>query len=108
MVEMTLLIPIIIGVLFLYIQLFLYYIQTAEAIGGMVSELYSSSEEKAESKERKGVEIRKSGTALSISIKESKSGMDIEEKWSRYNDCVVENIRRWQFATETISSRRNE
>lgn len=114
-IEMTFLIPILLGIIYLYIMLFLFLLESAEYKEIMVESLYSIQEDQTEKSAatEEGIErgfwLRsKNGTQISIFVNEKAELFDIELEMHCNEDKTVENIRRWQLAADTIRTGENE
>lgn len=115
-VEMTFLIPVILGIIYMYIMLFLFLIESAKYREIMVESLYSIENENGEkavdSNENGAVsgvmEKSQHGSKISVYIKEQTKLFDIELEMHRKEDSAVQNIRRWQLAADTFRTGENE
>lgn len=112
-VEMTMLIPIILGVIYLYITLLLFLVESAKHQGIMAEELYSLQTETSVDMEKKDFgngQYTKSqqGNIISIFVRDEQNLFDIELELHRKGDSAVQNIRRWQLATDTLRTGTNE
>lgn len=97
-IEMTLLIPIILGVLYLYISFFVFFVDSARDMAVMVEVLY------IEDIESKTITIQKTGSKNSVYVYENSGKFNKKLELHRYSGSAVENIRRWQLATDTVLS----
>ena len=100
-IEMTLLMPIILGVFYLYISFFLFFIDSSNSMGDMVEALY------IENVDGQTVVTQKNGSKSSVYVYEESGIHKKRLELHRFNGSAVDNIRRWQFATDTILSRGN-
>ena len=107
-IEMTLLIPILLGIIYLYIMLFLFLVQSGKCMGIMVDVLYSGSDSTINHNQNVNLSTIKQGTKESVFLHESMGGFDIELQMHRKEDNAVENIRRWKIASDTLRERRLE
>lgn len=114
-IEMTFLIPILLGIIYLYIMLFLFLLESAEYKEIMVESLYSIQEEKKKKSAEAGETVEsgvllwsKNGTQISVFVDGKVEMFDIELEMHCNEDKTVENIRRWQLAADTIRTGENE
>lgn len=107
-VEMTLLIPILLGVIYLYIMLFLFLVQSGKCMGVMADALYSGEEMTATTTKTINLSKNTQGNKVSIFLSESTGKFDIELQMHRKEDTVVRNIRRWQLAADTLRAGTDE
>lgn len=103
-IEMTLLMPVILGVIYLYISFFIFFVDSAVDMEDMAVELYIQKEEKGNNEKKK---MLSAGSKKSVYINEKSGLFNKSLELHRYSDSAVENIRRWQLATDTILSRGN-
>lgn len=94
-VEMTLLMPIILGIFYLYISFFIFFIDCAGDMKNMAETLYANGA--IETTQNKG-------SKSSIYIQESSGIHKKRLELHRYNGDTVKNIRRWQLAADTVLS----
>lgn len=95
-IEMTLLIPIILGVFYLYISIFLSFVDCADSMEDMIEVLYM------EDTDSQASEVQKRGSKSSVCDYKSTKFLEKNLEFHRYNGSVVENIRRWQLAADTV------
>lgn len=100
-IEMTLLMPIILGIFFLYIHTFLYFAKESKCLEMMSYCLYWDINVGESSMNK----IHQ-GKRISVFYSESTGLFDLE--LHRNEDDAVRNIRRWQFATDTLRAGENE
>lgn len=100
-IEMTILMPIILGIFFLYIHTFLCFAKESRFLESMSNYLYLDVNvgESSMNKVHQGKRI-------SVFCSESTGLFDLE--LHRNGDDAVQNIRRWQFATDTLRAGENE
>lgn len=106
-IEMTLLMPIILGVLYLYIGLFLFFVDSSKQMKNMTEALYCTEEENGEQGNICMVR-QEQGSKLSVSVTDTTGMFNMDLELHRNDDSIVKNIRRWQLATDTIRKRGNE
>ncbi|MCM1179662.1 MAG: hypothetical protein NC347_05365 [Clostridium sp.] len=98
LIEMTLLIPILLGCIYFYIMLFLFLTETAGDMYGMAEYLYESER----TNESVAGTVSKSGNTEIISIKSTGKLFEIRAELRRDASDAIENIRRWQLVTGGI------
>ena len=104
-IELTLIMPIILGVFYLYISCFLFMIESSKNMGDMVKVLYAETEaEKGDCK----AEIIEQGSTRYVSLEDTMEMFTINLEFSCYKESAVENLRRWQLAFDTIRTGENE
>lgn len=98
-IEMTLLIPVFLGCIYFYIMFFLFLTEAAKDMNEMAGCLYESG-----STEKNSVEgnISKNGSTEIIKMQSSGKLFEIRLELRKDAGDVIENIRRWQFATGGI------
>ncbi len=101
-IEMTMLIPILLGVIYLYIMLFLFLVQSAKCMGIMADALYLEEEIMVTAEKTINVSKNTQGNKISIYLRESTGMFDIDLQMHRKEDAIVRNIRRWQLAADTL------
>lgn len=102
-IEMTFIMPIVLLIFYLYISLFLFFIHSAENMAAMTEVLYEQEEQEEES----GVEVfatQNVGNKKTVYVNVETGLLSKKIELHRYSDSPVENIRRWQLATDTILS----
>ena len=103
-IEMTLIMPVLLVVFYLYISIFLFYVQSGKSMKDMAEVLYCT--EEIENYTYEGdFTVRENGNTKSVCIKESEALFELNLELRRNDDSVVEKIRRWQLATDTICER---
>lgn len=114
-IEMTFLIPILLGIIYLYIMLFLFLMESAKYQEWMVESLYSLQEKQGEESTDSGEEIvdelltkSKQGTQISVFVDKKTEMFDIDLEMHRKEDSAVKNIRRWQLAADMLRTGENE
>lgn len=100
-VEMSIIISVVLFIFHLYIMIFLFNIRCANDMSVMVEVLYQQVEQRDNSDE-KGFEIHTAGDKKTIDSCVVLWRLSKELELHRYNDSPVENIRRWQLATDTV------
>ena len=106
-IEMTLLVPVFLGIFYLYICLFLFMIESSRDMEQMVKALYST-EENDSSHTSEIVSVTKQGDTSYVAIKDSSGMFDMDLKFCCHQDLEVKNIRRWQFVFDTLRKGENE
>ncbi len=94
-IEMTMLMPVVLGVFYLYISFFLFFIDCADDMKNMAEMLYVDGAIEA---------TQNNGSKSSIYIQESSGIHEKRLELHRYNEATVKNIRRWQLAADTVLS----
>ncbi len=108
-VEMTLLIPILLGVFFLYICTFLFMIDSSKVMAQMSQSLYPGEVQNSADNTGENVyDVKKSGTKAIVAVKEQRGILEMDRMLSCYNGSAVKNIRRWQLATDILSTGEDE
>lgn len=109
-VEMTLLIPILLGLLYMYISLFLFMIETGRDMNYLAETLYSVEKSTQESNNTNygNVKTYKQGSAYYITMRDVSGMFHIDLEMRRYGDFTVKNIRRWQLAIDTVRTGKDE
>ena len=103
--EMTFIIPIILGVFYLYISLFMYMIFCSASMEAMTEELYCAEETEGVSF---GIKCAEQGGNRYASVKDTVGMFEVDLEFSNYKESPVKNIRRWQFAANTFRTGKNE
>lgn len=96
-IEMTLLIPVFLSVLLLYISVFLSLLTGAKQLECMVNVLYVSEDV---GQEKDGV--YQQADTISTYFNETVKGVSIDLELHRKADTAVETIRRWQLARDVF------
>lgn len=107
-VEMTLLIPVLLGIIYLYIMLFLFLVQSGKSMAIMTDDLYCGVGSTMDYTQDINLSRSVQGSKKSVFIHESVGGFNIELQMHRKEDNTVENIRRWKVAADTFREGRAE
>lgn len=109
-IEMTFLIPVLLGIIYFYIMFFLFLMESAKYKEWIVESLYSVQGDASTGVGgRDGLlPVNKQGTTISVYIDEETELFDIRLEMHRKEDSAVENIRRWQLATDMLPTGENE
>ena len=111
-IEMTFLIPVLLGIIYFYIMLFLFLMESTKYKEWIVESLYSVQEDASTGAEGQAGEgllsVSKQGTTISVYIDEKMNLFDIRLEMHRKEDSAVDNIRRWQLATDMLRAGENE
>lgn len=114
-IEMTFLIPILLGIIYLYITFFLFLIESSQYKEWIVESLYCSQETQGDTSEQAGVKnmdgiikMSKQGTQISVFVNQKAELFDIELEMHRKEDSAVKNIRRWQLASDMLRTGEDE
>lgn len=103
-IEMTGILSVVLVVFYLYITLFLFYIHCAKDLSTMVESLYQHTEQQRNNDEEEFL-IHTMGDKIIIYSRVTMQTLSKELELHRYNDSPVDNIRRWQLATDTVLQR---
>lgn len=109
-IEMTLLTPILLGLFYFYITLFLFMIDSGKEMKRMVEVLYAK-EDTFEGNDidiGNNIMIEKGGNKQCVIVKDVVGPFDMELELCRYSDSAVKNIRRWQLVFDTIRTGEDE
>lgn len=105
-IEMTLLIPILLGIVYLYLSLFLFLINVSKNRNDMVELLYEIDYREQEgddiSDSTRKIRGTKQGNKISVFEKVGFSPFEVNLELHRNEDSAVENIRRWQFVADAV------
>ncbi len=103
-IEMTLIIPILLGIVYLYLSLFLFLIHVSQNRNDMIETLYAIENVEQKENATTGLSIRKkkNGNKISVYANAEFSPFEIELEFHRNEDSAVDNIRRWQLVANTI------
>lgn len=107
-IEMTLLISVFMGVIFLYITFFLYLINSAGQMEQVAEYMYSTNEEEPDTGKSVNIRIQKQGDIRTAWFEDTDSRFLIRTEYRRWVKNPVENIRRWQLAVSLVSQGGNE
>lgn len=98
-IEMTLLIPLFLGCIFFYIMYFLFLTQAARDLSDMAGCLYASGDRE---EEYAAGEVHREGNTEIIRVQRSGKWFEIQTELRKDGSDIIENIRRWQFASGGI------
>ncbi len=101
-VEMTLLIPIILGVVYLYIMLFLYLTECATERQILVKALYTDSNDEYSSSGTADIKTSISKHMERAYVQKDWEGFHVTDEMCKGEDSVLEDIRRWQIARNAL------
>lgn len=96
-VEITMLIPILMGCIYFYIVAMLFFVQQAKAAGHASDQLYLQEKTSGSSGN-----IYSSGNMKCIDITVEESKLMIKIEYKRDASDMVKNLRRWQFVADTV------
>lgn len=97
-IEITLLIPVFLGCIYLYIMLFLFLVDSTREMSSLAENLYATEELKKEN----DVKINKKGKTKIISIDKTGKLFRLQLEMRKNDSDAIENIRRWQLVTGGI------
>jgi hypothetical protein len=97
-IEISLLIPIFMGCIYLYIMLFLFFMESSKQMCAMSESIYSQESASLQS----GFSLKTEGKMQVIRVKETGKLFEIEMELGRDGSEPLENIRRWQLVTSGI------
>jgi hypothetical protein len=97
-IEISLLIPIFMGCIYLYIMLFLFFMESSKQMCTMSESIYSQECASMQS----GFSLKTEGKMQVIRVKETGKLFEIEMELRRDGSEPLENIRRWQLVTSGI------
>lgn len=100
-IEITLLIPVFFGCIYLYIMLFLFFIDSTKQLNNICEELYHSENTEID---RQGGKITFyiNGKTYTAAVYDTGKLFTIDLQLSRDGNDAIENIRRWQLAAGGI------
>lgn len=109
-IEMTLLISILLGIIYLYISLFVFMIETGKEMNGMVECMYSldNSQTNAGVSNNSNGSISQQGNIICARVNQISGMFLMDLELRRYSDSAVKNIRRWKLAIDTVHTGENE
>lgn len=97
-IEITLLIPVFLGCIYLYIMLFLFLIDSTKEMSNLAENLYTTQD----SKEENDKSVNKKGKTKSISVDKTGKLFHLQLEMKKNDSDAIENIRRWQLVTGGI------
>lgn len=100
-IEITLLIPVFFGCIYLYIMLFLFLMESTKQMDNICEGLYHTENTKMESQSGK-ITFHMKGKTYTGAIYETGKLFTIDLQLSRDSSDAIENIRRWQLAAGGI------
>lgn len=99
-IEMTLLMPVFLFVIYMYIMAFLYYVDMGKQMSQVCESVYEYPA--MDTEYQNGIQLRKQGGTLAGQYQE-------EERWANITITVrrnisdpVTNLRRWQVVTDAV------
>lgn len=100
-IEMSLLMPILLGCIYLYIMLFLFLLESGKGMEYMVENMYEVGNTEKDTSEyfNDMVSERTEGNVKIYRIEEKGELFDLYLEMRRDENDAVENIRRWQLVT---------
>ena len=99
-IEMTILIPIFLMIIYLYIIYFLGMVELGKNMDDMTELLYC--EEEVQENAPEGLTVRKTGSMQVITKKQENQYADMQVTVQKKKDSAIKDIRRWQFVTDRI------
>jgi hypothetical protein len=97
-IEVSLLIPIFMGCIYLYIMLFIFFMESSKQMCALSENIYAEESEDLQG----GFSLKKEGKMQVIQVKESGKLFEIELELRKDGSDPLENIRRWQLVTSGI------
>ena len=103
-IEMSLLMPILLGCIYLYIMLFLFLLESGKGMEYMVENMYETGnvKEDASEKLKETLSKRTQGNVKIFWLEEKGKLFDIYLEMRKDENDAVENIRRWQLVTSVF------
>ena len=103
-IEMSLLMPILLGCIYLYIMLFLFLLESGKGMEYMVENIYEVGNTENDTSEHFNdmVSERTEGNVKIYRIEEKGELFDLYLEMRRDENDAVENIRRWQLVTSVF------
>lgn len=103
-IEITLLIPVFLGCIYLYIMCFLFFTESAKKMEQLSECLYTSDrkEDKTIENQYKEIQLRREGNMRCTWVEEQGKLFIFYLELRKDTNQPVENIRRWQLVTDTI------
>ncbi len=101
-VEMTLLIPIVLGVVYLYIMLFFYLVECANTRQILIENLYVDTLEDDECSGNGSANVFISKHMERVYIEKDWEGFRVKDEMCKGKDSILEDIRRWQIARNAL------
>lgn len=101
-IEFTLLMPIVLGCIYFYIMLFLFFIQSGKVMDQLADCIYQPERENVKTQEivPDGVNLRKEGTAREAWVDWQEGLFHLHLTMRKDENDPVKCIRRWQFVTD--------
>jgi hypothetical protein len=97
-IEVSLLIPIFMGCIYLYIMLFIFFMESSKQMCVLSENIYAEESEDLQG----GFSLKKEGKMQMIQVKETGKLFEIELELRKDGSNPLENIRRWQLVTSGI------
>ena len=103
-IEISLLMPILLGCIYLYIMLFLFLLESGKGMEYMVENMYEVGNTEKDTSEyfNDTVSERTEGNVKIYRIEEKGELFDLYLEMRRDENDAVENIRRWQLVTSVF------
>lgn len=103
-IEMSLIMPILLGSIYLYIMFFLFLVEYGKEMEYMVEHMYEiGSTENGRSEQTKdGISKRTEGKVRIYRIEEQGDLFDLYLEMRKDENDAIENIRRWQLVTSVF------
>lgn len=102
-IEMTMMIPVYIGVFYLYILLFLFHIEVGFLFQDMIEYIYPTDIKCDVQEKEDDVTITQQGNIKVVRMSNSNHIFQVQLVLKGNIDDPIEKIRRWQIAIDTIS-----
>lgn len=104
-IEMTLLIPIIIGCVYLYIIIFMFFIRQSEMFDIVSEKIYDNSinMEEIYGEEKSAITKDQKGSISTYTNKEQDNWFEYRVELRHMNQDPIKNLRRWQLVRDSIS-----
>lgn len=103
LVEMTLLIPVILGVVYFSILFFLFMVKGSDCMEDLAECLYHTEETLGDNNGSNTISLQKQGNMKTVQIQEEGKLFKIQLELRGNGSNPVELVRRWQLAVNTIS-----
>ena len=102
-VEISLLMPIYIGVFFLYIAFFLFLIECGFIMQDMLEYMYHSETKSENHHSRYNISVVNQGNVRTVNVSDYREGLTIYFEVRGNSEDFPDKIRRWQIAVDTVS-----
>lgn len=102
-VEMTLLIPVILGVVYFSVLFFLFMVKSSDSMEALAACLYHAEAPPGCNNEQNTISVYKQGNMKTVQMQEEGKLFNIQLELKGNSSNPVELVRRWQLAVDTFS-----